>query len=134
MLSEDMTIEEIREFFSKDLFASLCGCRIVEARRGHAVCEMELGPQHRNAQGNVMGGAIFSLADFAVGVAANIGESPTAGVSNTIDYLEFAKGERLIATARLKRGGRKVAFYEVDVRDELGTHVARMSCVAYRRD
>lgn len=133
MLSEDSTIQEIREFFSRDLFAMRCGCEIVDAGRGFATCAMDLVPEHRNAQGNVMGGAIFTLADFAVGVAANIGEAPTAGITNTIDYLSFPRGARLTATARVEKSGNKVAFYAVDVTDELGTDVARMSCVAYRK-
>ncbi|MBQ3282972.1 MAG: hypothetical protein IJH42_03880, partial [Atopobiaceae bacterium] len=64
MLDENMTLDEVREFFGHDLFATqACGCQVMEAARGHAVCEFEIGPTHVNAQGNVMGGAIFTLAD-----------------------------------------------------------------------
>ena len=50
--------------------------------------------------GNVMGGAIFTLADFALAIACNIGEDPTVAVNNTIEYLNSTKGSTLIATQR----------------------------------
>ena len=75
MLSDNPTLEEVANHFANDKFATrAAGCTVVEARRGHAVCEMKLAEIHRNATGNVMGGAIFTLADFALAIACNIGE------------------------------------------------------------
>ena len=63
MLNKDTSLEEVRAFFREDRFATeACGCRVLEARQGHAVCAFDVTPVHRNAQGNVMGGAIFTLA------------------------------------------------------------------------
>ncbi len=133
-LDENTPIEEVRSFFAHDLFATeACGCRIVEAVRGHAVTELDIEPRHRNAMGAVMGGAIFTLADYALAVACNIGEAPTVSVSNTIEFLSGARGDRLIATCNADKSGRNLGFYTVDVRDELGTHVARMSATCFRR-
>lgn len=58
----------------------------MEGSRGHAVCEMVLDDKHRNAQGGVMGGAIFTLADFCLAVACNVDEQPAVSVSNTIEF------------------------------------------------
>ena len=70
MLSDNPTLEEVASYFANDQFATrAAGCTVVEARRGHAVCEMKLAEIHRNATGNVMGGAIFTLADFALAIA-----------------------------------------------------------------
>ncbi len=133
-LDENTPIEEVRSFFAHDLFATeACGCRIVEAARGHAVTELDIEPRHRNAMGAVMGGAIFTLADYALAVACNIGEAPTVSVSNTIEFLSGARGDRLIATCNADKSGRSLGFYTVDVRDGLGTHVARMSATCFRR-
>ena len=74
MLSERPTMEEMEAFFNGDQFATkAAGCRIVEGWKGHGVAEMELADIHKNAQGNIMGGAIFTLADFALALASNIG-------------------------------------------------------------
>ena len=134
MLDENMTLDEVREFFGHDLFATqACGCQVMEAARGHAVCEFEIGPQHVNAQGNVMGGAIFTLADFALAVACNVGEEPTVAVTNTIQYYAQPNGTRLVATAEADRSGRSMGFYTIDIADELGTKVARMASTCFRR-
>ena len=77
MLPDNPTLEEIEAVFANDRFATeAAGCRVVSGERGRAVCAMELADVHRNAMGNVMGGAIFTLADFALAVCCNIGEEP----------------------------------------------------------
>lgn len=133
LTSENPTVEEICEVFANDRFATqAAGCRVVEGRRGHAVCEMEIADVHRNAMGGVMGGAIFTLADFALAIACNIGEEPTVSISNTIEFLRAAKGTKLIATCDVDRSGRKVGFYTVDIADDTGRHVARMVATCSR--
>ena len=132
-LPENPSVEEIREVFANDRFAThAAGCRVVEGRRGHAVCEMELTGLHRNAAGGVMGGAIFTLADFALAIACNLGEEPTVSISNTIEFLVGAKGSKLIATCDVDRSGWRVGFYTVDVVDDTGRHVARMVATCAR--
>ena len=134
MLPENPTLEEIESVFENDRFATqAAGCRIVEGRRGHAVCELELSDIHRNAMGGVMGGAIFTLADFALAIASNVGENPAVSVSNTIEFLSAAKGTRLIATCDADKSGRTLGFYTVRVEDELGTKVANMTATCFRR-
>ena len=92
MLPESPTIDQVRKFFANDKFATeAAGCTIVEAAKGHAVCEMPLDRIHYNAQGGVMGGAIFTLADFCLAIACNVNEQPTVSVSNTIEFLSAAR-------------------------------------------
>lgn len=134
MLDENCSIEEVRALFSNDRFATeACGCRVIEASKGHAVCEFDITETHLNANKGVMGGAIFTLADFALAIGCNIGEEPTVSVSNTIEYMSAAKGEKLIATCDVDKTGRSLGFYTVDVTDELGTKVARMTATCFRR-
>ena len=105
-LSDHPTLEELNDFFGHDRFAEHAGCRIVEGSRDHAVCELDIQDHHRNALGNVMGGAIFTLADFALAIASNVGEAPTVSVSNSVEFISAAKGSRLIATCTADRSGR----------------------------
>ena len=89
MLSDNPTLEEIEAVFANDRFATeAAGCRVVSGERGRAVCSMELADVHRNAMGNVMGGAIFTLADFALAICCNIGEEPTVSVDSSISFFQ----------------------------------------------
>lgn len=133
LLEEGASLEEVRAFFADDRFATkACKARIVEARRGHAVCEFAIEQIHRNAMGGVMGGAIFTLADFALAIASNLGEEPTVSVSNAIEFVSAAKGSRLIATCDADKSGRTLGFYTVRVEDDLGRLVAVMTATCYR--
>ena len=134
MLDENCPIEDVRELFGNDRFATeACGCRVLEASRGHAVCAFDITDGHLNAQGSVMGGAIFTLADFALAIGCNMGEEPTVAVSNSIEFFSATKGSKLIATCSVDKSGRSLGFYTVDVVDDLGTKVARMTATCFRR-
>ena len=117
-------IEEVRERFSHDRFATENGAVIDEIGEGYAVCSMELENRHRNAMGAVMGGAIFTLADFAFAVASNWNKSPHVSLDSQIAFLGKTKGQRLIATATCIKEGRTTCFYEVTIKDELDNKVA----------
>ncbi len=119
-------IDEIRERFSSDRFAvEAAGAHIDLAEPGHAVCFMELRPIHLNSDSAPMGGAIFTLADFAFAVASNAySDRVTVTQQISAEFLSAARGSSLIAEARCMRQGRRSCFYTVDVKDELGTEVA----------
>ena len=91
---------------------------------------MEIQPRHCNALGIPMGGAIFTLADFAFAVAANQGRDVVTQASQ-ITFLKAAQGKRLIAEARQVKDGKRVCFYEVKVNDDLGTEVAFVTINGY---
>ena len=73
-----------------------------------------------------MGGAIFTLADFAGAVAANSWRvtADVVTLSSNISFLSLAKGTKLIGEAVCLKDGRTTCLYEVKITDELGTHVA----------
>lgn len=133
MLPERPTIEEMEAYFSKDKYATeATKCRICEGWKGHGVAEMTIEGIHMNAQGKVMGGAIFTLADFALAIASNIGQDPTVNLQSSIEYLKTTRGTKLIATADCVKEGRRIAFYDVVVEDDLGELIAKVSIVGYR--
>ena len=123
-------LERIRDIFQNDRFATeAAGIVIEDARPGYSRCIMEIKAHHLNARGAVMGGAIFTLADFAGAVAVNCGkEDPdTVALHADITFLSPAKGKQLIAEASSIKDGRTASLYDIDIRDELGTKVARAS-------
>ncbi|WP_302391353.1 PaaI family thioesterase [Eggerthella sinensis] len=133
MLPDHPTRDEIEAVFANDRFATeAAGCRVVEGARGRAVCEMVLRDVHKNAMDNVMGGAIFTLADFALAICCNIGEEPTVSVDSSISFLRSTKGAKLTATAVCDKPGRHLGFYTVLVEDDLGKAIAKMTATCYR--
>lgn len=132
MVDETNSLEEIQSYFAQDKFAAQARCSIVEARANHAICEMPITPDHLNANGTVMGGAMFTLADFTMAVISNLDNKPTVAIDCTIRFFSTAKGEKLIATGSTNKGGRSVGFYTVDIDDDLGTKVAQFVCTAHR--
>jgi acyl-CoA thioesterase len=114
-----------RGIFSADRFASECtGITIEAVSPGYARCRLEIQPRHCNALGNPMGGAIFTLADFAFAVASNFQRSVTVAQAAQITYLAAAKGTVLFAEAREVRSGHSTCFFQADITDEFGTKVA----------
>ena len=119
------TVEEAREYFSCDRFATENGISLDELDDKHAVTSMTLGARHKNAFGGVMGGAIFTLADFAFAALTNDRERVTVAQQVSINYLSATKGERLIARATFRKDGRSSCVVNVDVADENGRDVAQ---------
>ena len=68
------SLEAARKYFEGDLYATESGIRIDELKDGSAVCSFEITEHHRNADGGVMGGAIFTLIDFSFAVASSSGD------------------------------------------------------------
>ena len=74
-------IEEARRFFSNDKFATeVTGITIDEVHDGFSRCSLEIEEKHLGAHGQIMGGVIFTLADFAFAAATNSKEHFTATV------------------------------------------------------
>ena len=90
-----------------------------------AVCSVELGDRHRNAFGGVMGGAIFTLADFAFAALTNGRGEVTVAQQVSINYLAAPKGGRLVATARYRKDGQRSCVVNVDVPDDTGREIAQ---------
>ncbi len=126
-------IEEVRQIFEKDRFATENGAVIDEIGELYAKCSLTIEPKHRNAMGAVMGGVPFMLADFAFAVATNHEKMGTVSVSSNIVFAGVAKGSRLIAETRCVKNGRSVCYFNVDVKDDLGNLVAQVTVTGYRK-
>ena len=126
------TIEEAREYFSRDRFATGNGMTLDELGDGRAVCSMTLGERHRNAYGGVMGGAIFTLADYAFAALTNDRERRAVAQQVSINYLSAPKGGRLIATATYRKDGRSSCVVNVDVTDDTGRDIAQFTGTGFK--
>jgi acyl-CoA thioesterase len=131
-LPADPTLQELRDFLREDTFAyKQAGCRIMEGRAGYGVAEMQLEDHHLNAQGFVMGGAIFTLADYAFAAASVPGHKSSVSLTSTIEFMKATRGSKLTATCTSDLDGRKCGFYTTEVVDDLGVKIARIVTTCY---
>lgn len=119
------SIESAREFFYKDKFAVDTGITLDELTETEAICSLELNDNHRNAYGGVMGGVIFTLADFAFAVLSNQIHQLTVAQQVDIHYLSAPKGDKLFAKATCRKSGRTSSIVNVDISDDVGRDVAQ---------
>ena len=94
-----------------DRFATDLGVRVLAAEPGRAVVDLVVEDRHLNDRGIAHGGALFSLADVALAVAANppgqVALVPTA----TVHFIRPARlGARLRATATVEHSGRTLGY------------------------
>ena len=119
------TLDEAREYFKDDGFTSANGIILEELDDNHALTSVILTHNHRNALGGVMGGAIFTLADFAFAALSNQLHMGTVAQQISINYLSAPKGDRLIAKAVCRKNGRNSCVINVDVTDDTGRDIAQ---------
>ena len=124
-MSTFKTIEEAKEFFKDDKFATNLGIQLDELRQDFCQCSLELNDGHKNAVGGVMGGVMFTLADFAFAVLSNQLHKPTVAQQVSVNYLSAPKGEKLIAKAICKKNGRSSSIINVDVVDDTGRDIVQ---------
>lgn len=121
-------IKSVTDYFIKDRFAMVTtGIEIDAVDDGYAKCSLRVDERHVNATGQVMGGAIYTLADFVFAVATNTENSITVTAVSQISYLGPVKGDTLIAETRLIKNGKRNCFYEINIVDNLGNQVAIVS-------
>lgn len=123
--------EETIRLFQNDRFATENGAVIEEVDDHYAKCSLKVEDRHRNAMGAVMGGVYFTLADFALAVAANWQELGTVSLNSEITYLTPAKGDILTAEAVCVKNGKTTGYYRIDVKDEFGSLAAAVTATTY---
>ena len=118
-------LEKAREFFNGDFYATKSTGIIIEEVGDHfARCSFEITRNHQNAYGGVMGGAIFTLADYTFAVSSNFNQPQTVSITSQINFIGMAKGKKLIAESTLLKDGRSTCLYGISIWDELDTKVA----------
>lgn len=127
-------LERARSLFAADRFATkVTGIVIEAAGKDYAKCTLELTPDHMNAAGVAMGGAIYTLADFTFAVASNSEAMNTLSLGANITYLSPATGGKLTAESNCVRSGRTTCYYVIDITDESGKLVASMTTTGFRK-
>lgn len=123
----------IKNFMKQDRYAVHSNIELVSASPGQALAKMPVAPYHLNGLGIVMGGAIFTLADFAFAAACNSHDTVAVAINVNISFIKSAKGGTLWAQAREISKNHKLGTYTVEVKDEAGELIALFQGMAYRK-
>ena len=126
-------LERAREFFGNDRYATdATGIVITEVGEHFARVELDLEERHYNAIDAVMGGVYFTMCDFAFAIASNFDSVPCVTLGTQAIFMNKNKSAHLICEARCIKDGRQTCFYEVNVTDNLGTEIARVTVEGYK--
>lgn len=120
--------DNIRERVAASPFHASIGISVGSVREGEVDLMLEARPDHANLHGTVHGGVLATLADTAAGLAVRSAIAPGSGhvsVNLDVQYLAPARPGTLLATGRVLRLGRRIAFAEAEVTDADGTTLAR---------
>lgn len=126
------SVEEAIEYFKNDKFAYNSGMVVKDLGEDFSVCTMELDDRHLNANGGIMGGVMFTLADLAFAALSNNIHRPTVAQQVSINYLAAPKGKTLNARAELIKSGRSSTIIQVKITDETGREIALFTGTGFK--
>lgn len=129
-----MNKDQVLEFFSHDTYAmETTGIEILIAERDHAKTRLKVDQRHMNANNSVMGGCIYTLADFTFALAANVDNENTCTLNSNIIFNAPARCEYLYAESEVIKSGKSIATFDVKVTDESGKLIATATMMGFRR-
>jgi uncharacterized protein (TIGR00369 family) len=118
-------------------FQRWAGLELVSLSEGSAEFRLDLLPHHRNLRGGLHGGLLAILADTATGVAMHSAVGPErthVTVQLDLHFVGQAGTDRITATGRVLRAGRRIGFAEAEIVDGVGTLVATASATSLISD
>jgi uncharacterized protein (TIGR00369 family) len=130
----DLTRAELSRFLESQVpFVSALGIECEDVRPGYAVARWRQDPRWLRPGGYLFGGGLMSLADAALYMAilGQIGLKAMAVTSELkMNFLRPAVGGDVLATARVLKLGRRLAYGEVHVRmaDDHDRLIAHATC------
>ena len=106
----------LRALAERDGLCATLGITVLAGGPGRSEVAMTVDARHLNFNGGCHGGAVFSLADSAFGLASNSHGPLASGIDAHITYQAGVRaGDRLIARAVEVSRSRRLAVYRIDV-------------------
>lgn len=125
-------IKYAREVVGGDPFARFLGIRVEEVRDSYARLSLVITKEYCNSEVRSHGGVLFSLADHALGVAANSKSYKSFALEVKINYFQAAgPGEVITAEATPVDIRKRVSLWNIDLTNEKGEKIAVAHGLAY---
>lgn len=127
---EKYNTEIIRLYEEANAFGDLLGMNITLVEPGTIEYRMKVTNNHLATPQAAHGGAIASLIDGALGVAAlskvSIDKKVVSTIEFKVNYLKPAVlGDQLLATGRVQSAGNRLLYVECDVVNQHGEIIAK---------
>ncbi len=125
----------LKDFIGEgDHFARHSGVQVLSVAENYGKASLVVANEHLNAGGVCQGGAIFTLADTALALAANSGLMLTLSVEASISYHRAAmEGDVLTAEAVALCPHPKIPAFEVKVTNQRGELIASFKGTCYTK-
>ena len=123
-------LAELERLVRASEFQQWAGLELMGLTEGTATFFLTVLPHHRNLVGGLHGGILAILADTATGVAMHAElwpERTHVTVQLDLRFIARPETERIVATGRVIRAGRRIGFAEGEIADEDGNTVATAS-------
>ena len=111
----------LRFLNDNDHFAKENGMVVTRLEEGASEAVLTASERHFNGVGIIMGGALFTLTDFAFAAALNSFGFRAVGMNASTSFLKPGKGVpgvKFTARARLVSKTRRTAVFDVNVSDD----------------
>jgi acyl-CoA thioesterase len=113
------TRDRLEAIFRGDAYVTGLGAELVDWDGGRATFRLPPEARHSNFVGTIHGGALFSLADAAIGVASNSWGRVSVLLSVEAQLLSAARvGDVLVSRAVERSRTRRTAAFAIDVVSE----------------
>lgn len=118
-------MEEIKGFIEANNY------NILKAEKNYCKMEGIITKTSINHLNIAHGGYIFGLADTAAGIAAMTEGKNVVTIDSNINYFKPAKGNKIIATAKILKSGKTISVYEVLINNEQEELIAKATITYY---
>lgn len=129
-----MELDKTLDRFLKDNFAiDAVGIEIVDVKENYAKCKIEVKPIHLNGDGVVMGGALYTFADYTFAIAGNYKKPHTVSLNGSISFLSAATDKTLYAEATIIKDGKSTCVGYVNIINDTGKIFATYHGTGFRK-
>lgn len=125
----------VSEAVANDPFMQSLGIQVVSVSQKRVTLRMVIKPEQLNFNGTPHGGALFSLADSALGLAANAGGRVAALIDGNLSLSAAVRaGDAVLVHAEEINSGRTLCVHRVLItRESDGRHVGQLTGTCYVR-
>ena len=134
-MDEKQYCEKLMEKYNKeDKYPLSMGIEIKELLPGYCKAEMDINEEKTNFHGIAHGGALFSLADTAFGLASNSRGGTAVAIQVSINYMAPSlPGEHLTAVAKEENLTRSTGVYSITITNNIGKAIALFRGTVFRK-
>ncbi|MEJ2038690.1 MAG: hotdog fold thioesterase [Desulfosarcinaceae bacterium] len=134
MKTDDERSRRILAHIQTDPFARHLGARVEILGPGHSRVTLAVTEEMVNFHGITHGGVVFAVSDMAFAAAGNSHGQSAVALNVAINFLKATgAGDVLVAEAVEQHVAGPTALYDITVRDQTGTLVARSQDLVYRK-